>query len=60
VNDLKSPLFLSKSTTGENLKQVKFDDKRVIKTIHGDAKACFMKKISFKDKKNNEILKIEA
>jgi hypothetical protein len=53
-------LFLAKDTTGDNLKQVRFDENKVIRTIHGDAAGFNMKKIHLKDKDNNEIAKIEA
>jgi hypothetical protein len=53
-------LFLSKGITGENLKQVLFDEKKVFKTIHGDANGYSIKKLFLKDKENKEISKIEA
>ncbi len=60
TDNCKSPLFLAKDTTGDNLKQVRFDENKVIRTIHGDAAKYHMKKIHLKDKDNSEIAKIEA
>jgi hypothetical protein len=42
------------------LKQVRFDENKVIRIIHGDEDKKAMKKIHLKDKDNNEIAKIEA
>ena len=53
-------MFLAKDTNGEDLTQVKFDENKVIRTIHGDDDGYWMKKIHLKDKDNNEIAKIEA
>ncbi len=40
--------------------QVRFDENKVIRTIHGDADPYYMRKIHFLDKDNNEIAKIEG
>jgi hypothetical protein len=60
TTNFKSPLFLVKNITGENLQQVRFDENKYIKTIYGDDSSHVMKKIFLKDKANNEIAKIEV
>ena len=42
------------------MKQVIFDENKVIRNIHGDAVNYGIKKIHLKDKENKEIAKIEA
>ncbi len=51
---------MAKDITGENLQQVRFDEKKVIRTIYGDDSSRYMKKIFLKDKDNIEIAKIEV
>ena len=60
TNDFKSPLFLAGGITADNLKQLRFDEKKSIKTIHGDASDKLIRKLFLKDKDKNDITKIEA
>jgi hypothetical protein len=60
TNGKKSPLFSVKHVNTDNLKSVRFDENKVIRTIHGDATKFNIAKLHFKDINNNAIAKIEA
>ena len=60
TNGFMSPLFMANEINSENLKFIKFDESKPIKTIHGDSDSFHIKKIHFRDKEDNIIAKIEA
>ena len=53
-------MFSVKLAKTDNMKSVRFDDTRVIRTIHGDANKFNICKLHFKDINGGMIAKVEA